>query len=106
MQLESYLLYLQTKIWKIYLKNKKYCKVRDHCHYTGKYRRAAHSKCNLKYSTFKKFPIAFHNGSNYNYHFIKKELAGEVEKNTYLGENTEIYITFTVPIEKEVIRFD
>ena len=24
-------------------------KVRDHCHYTAKYRGAAHSNCNLKY---------------------------------------------------------
>ena len=30
--------------------NKKYCKVRDHCHYSGEYRGAAHSICNLKYS--------------------------------------------------------
>ena len=29
-----------------YDKNKK--KVRDHCHYTGKCRRAAHSVCNLR----------------------------------------------------------
>ena len=28
--------------------NKKYHKVRDHCHYTAKYRRAAHSICNLR----------------------------------------------------------
>ena len=33
-----------------YLKDKKYRKVRDHCHYTGKYRGAAHSICYLKYS--------------------------------------------------------
>ena len=28
--------------------NKKYHKVRDHCHYTGKYRVAAHDICNLR----------------------------------------------------------
>ena len=90
-----------------YLKDKKYCKVRDHCHYTGKYRGATHNKCNLKYSVPKKIPIAFHNGSNYDYHFIIKELAEEFKKQfTCLGENTEKYITFTVPIEKEVIRID
>ena len=30
-----------------YLKDKKYRKVRDHCHYTGKYRDAVHSICNF-----------------------------------------------------------
>ena len=39
-------------------KNKK---VRDHCHYTGEYRRAAHSNCNLKYKIPDYIPIAFHN---------------------------------------------
>ena len=33
-----------------YLKYKNYCKVRDHCHYTGEYRGAAHGICTLKYS--------------------------------------------------------
>ena len=28
--------------------NKKYHKVIEHCHYTGKYREAAHSICNLR----------------------------------------------------------
>ena len=88
-----------------YLKDKKYCKVRDHCHYTREYRGAAHSICNLKYSEPKRTPIVFHNGSDYDYHFIKKESAKEFNKQfTCLGENTEKYLTFTVAIKKKVTR--
>ena len=87
-----------------YLKDKKYRKVRDSCHYAGKYRGAAHSICNWKYSAPKKYPIVFHNGSSYDYDFIMKELADEFKK--LLGENTEKYITFPLPIQKEVTRID
>ena len=62
-----------------YIKDKKYYKVRDHCHYTGEYGGAAHSICNLKYSIPKETAILFHNRSNYNYHFIMKESAKEFE---------------------------
>ena len=90
-----------------YVKDKKYRKVRDHCLHIGEYRVAAHRICNLKYSIPKRIPIAFHNGSNYNYRFIIKELAEEFKKRlTCLGENTEKYITSTVPIEKGVTRID
>ena len=66
-----------------------------------------HSIYNLKYRVPKKIPIAFHNGFNYDYHFIIKEFAEEFEKKiTCLGESIENYITFTVPIEKEVTRID
>ena len=58
--------------------DKNYCNVRDHCHYTGEYRGAAHSICNLKCSVPKNFAIVFHKGSNYNYHFIMKELVEEL----------------------------
>ena len=89
------------------MKNNKYRTVRDHCHYTGEYRGAAHSICNLKLSLHKKIPIAFHNGSNYDYHFIIKEVAKEFKRQlTCLGENIEKYITFTVPTEKKVTRID
>ena len=82
-----------------YVKDRKYCKVRDHYHYTWEYRGVVHSICNLKYSVPKKI----HNGSNYNYNFIIKEVAEEFEKQfTCLGEKTEKYITFTVPIEKKL----
>ena len=54
-----------------------------------------------------KIPIAFHNGSNYDYHFIIKQLGEEFKKQfTCLGESTEKYITFAFPIEKEVTRID
>ena len=55
----------------------------------------------------KKITITFHNESNYDYHFIIKELAEEFKKQfTSLGENTEKYITFTVQIEKKVTTID
>ena len=63
----------QEKSENKFLKGKKYPKVRDHCRYTGEYRGPAHSICNLKYSVPKKIPIAFHNGSNYDYQFFIKE---------------------------------
>ena len=50
----------------------KYHKVKDHCHYTGKYRGPAHSICNLRYQTPKEIQIVLHNGSTYDYHFIIK----------------------------------
>ena len=76
-------------------------KVRDHCHYTGKYRGAAHSICNLNYKIPKEIPVVFHNGSTYDYHFIIKQLAREFKDYfNCLGENTEKYITFSVPIKK------
>ena len=55
--------------------NKKYHKVRDHFHYTGKFRGAAHSICNLRYKTPKEIPIVFHNGSTYDYQSIINKLA-------------------------------
>ena len=85
------------------LERKKNYKVRDHCHYTGKYRGAAHNVCNLRYKVPKEIPVVFHNGSTYDYHFIIKELVKEFEGNfDCLGENTEKYITFSVPLKKKI----
>ena len=84
---------------------KKYHKVRDHCHYTRKYRGAAHDICNLRYETPKEIPVVFHNGSTYDYHFIIKNLAEEFEGGfECLSENTEKYITFSVPLKKEITK--
>ena len=75
--------------------DKKYHKVKDHCHYTGKYRGAAHDICNLRYKTPKEIPIVFHNGFTYDNHFIIKEKAKEFEGEfECLGENTENILLF------------
>ena len=50
-------------------------KVRNHCHYTGKYRGASHSICNLRNKIPKEIPVMFHNGFKYDYHFITERLA-------------------------------
>ena len=80
-----------------------YKKVRDHCHFTGKFRGAAHSICNLRYKIAQEIPVKIHNGSKYDYHFIIKELAEEFWGKDFecLGENTDTYISFPVPIKKE-----
>ena len=87
--------------------DKKQQKVRDHCHYTGKYRGAAHNICNLRYKVPKEIPVVFHNCSTYDYHFIINELVKEFKGNfECLGENTEKYITFSVPIKKKIENID
>ena len=62
---------------KAFGKAKKHRKVRDHDHYTGKFRGAAHSICNLRYSTQKDIPVFFHNGTNYDFNIIINELVKE-----------------------------
>ena len=59
--------------------DKKYPKIRDHCHYNGKYRGAANDICNLRYKIPKEIPVVFHNGSTYDYNFIIRNLAEEFE---------------------------
>ena len=53
--------------------------VKDHCHYTGKFRGAAHSICHLRYKVHKNIPIVIHNAS-YDTHFIINQLAKEFKE--------------------------
>ena len=101
MKMQKLITFVEKNLKINMLKIKKYRKVRDHCQYIEKYRGAAHSICNLKYSV----PTEInYNGFNYDYHFSTKEVAEEFEgKLTCLGKNAEKCITFTVPIKKEVI---
>ena len=45
-------------------------KIRDHCHFPGKFRGAAYCICNLNYKVPQEIPVKIHNGSKYGYHFI------------------------------------
>ena len=58
---------------------------------------------NLRYKVPKEIQIVFHNESTYDYHFIIKELVKKCDGNfECLGENTEKYITFSVPLKKKI----
>ena len=52
------------------------------------YKGAAHSIGNLKCCVPKKITIVFHNGCNYDYHFIIKELAENLKKNLFAYNKT------------------
>ena len=70
------MLYLQKRIIKKLSKSINYRKVSNHCHYTVKYRGAAHSIGNLKFNVPNE--VVFHNGSNYDYHFIIKQISKSI----------------------------
>ena len=76
-------------------------KVRDHCHYTGRYRGPAHTKCNLQYKIPSYIPVVFHNLAGYDAHLFIRELAaskpGEVKMDV-IAKNKEDYITFSIRV--------
>lgn len=74
-------------------------KVRDHCHFTGKFRGAAHSICNLKARVPKFIPVIFHNLSGYDAHLFIKNLGVSQGKINCIPNNKEKYISFTKEVE-------
>ena len=88
----------ETKCWicKGELNNDK---VRDHCHFTGKYRGAAHNKCNLNYKKPNFTPVVFHNLSGYDSHLFIKSLGFTTGNIDCIPNNEERYISFTKNIE-------
>ena len=75
-------------------------RVRDHCHYTGSYRGAAHNTCNLKYRKPESVPVFFHNLTGYDSHLFIKKLGSSNNKENIkcIPNNEEKYITFTKTI--------
>ena len=84
----------ETKCW-IYEGELGEDKVRDHCHYTGRYRGAAHNKCNLKFKKPKFIPVVFHNLSGYDAHLFVKNLGYREGNINCIPNNEEKYISFT-----------
>ena len=76
-------------------------KVRDHCHYTGRYRGPAHNSCNLKYRKPKSIPVFFHNLSGYDSHLFIKKLGSPDKKENMdcIPNNEEKYISFSKTIK-------
>ncbi|XP_072023065.1 uncharacterized protein [Amphiura filiformis] len=72
--------------------------VRDHCHFTGKFRGAAHNNCNLNYRTPKFFPVIFHNLAGYDAHLFIKNLGKPEGEIDCIPNNEEKYISFTKKI--------
>ena len=70
-------------------------KVRDHCHFTGRYRGAAHNSCNLKYRKPNFIPVVFHNLSGYDSHLFIKNLGFTAGNIDCIPNNEEKYISFT-----------
>ena len=74
-------------------------KVRDHCHYTSRYRGPAHIGCNLQYKIPSYIPIMFHNLSGYDAHLFVKELANYGSCMGIITKNREDYISFSIKVE-------
>ena len=72
------MLHLLKKIFNKLSKGTYYWKVRDHYHYTGKDRGAVHSACNFKLNVPNEILVIFHNGSNYDYKRISKQVWGAI----------------------------
>ena len=73
-------------------------RVRDHCHFTGKFRGAAHNECNMQFRRPKFVPIIFHNLSGYDNHLFIKNLGVSEGKISCIPNTDEKYISFTKQI--------
>ena len=85
---------------RIFVEAKKHRKVRDHDHYTGKFRGAAHSICNLRYSTQRDIPVFFHNVTNYDFNLINSELTKEFRSELHcIPLNGQKVTSFSISIK-------
>ena len=73
-------------------------RVRDHCHFTGRYRGAACNICNLKYRKPNNISVFFHNLTGYDSHLFIKKLNTTMGTIDCIPNNEENYISFSKTI--------
>ena len=73
-------------------------KVRDHCHFTGEYRGAAHNECNLKCKKSPILPVIFHNLQGYDSHLFIKQLVKVPGDLSCIPSTEQKYISFSKKI--------
>ena len=74
-------------------------RVRDHCHFTGQYRGAAHNSCNLQCRKPMILPVIFHNLQGYDAHLFIKQLSGIQGELNCIPSTEEKYISFSKKIK-------
>jgi len=84
--------------------------VREHCHFSGQFRGAAHSKCNLLFRKPKHVPVIFRKLSGYDSHLFIQSLGKTREKIDCISNSEEKYISFSKSVMldgkfKSKIRF-
>lgn len=80
--------------------------IRDHCHFTGKFRGAAHQACNLQFRDYRTVQVVFHNLSHYDSHFIIEKVAtgfnGGIK---IIPINSEKYISFNKIVSSTATKY-
>ena len=94
----------EARICHICLGNLDGDRVRDHCHFTGQYRGAAHNSCNLQCKKPLILPVICHNLQGYDAHLFIKQLSGLKGELNCIPSTEEKYISFSKKIKVDEYR--
>ena len=81
---------------RVYLKENNDVVVRDHCHWTGKFRGAAHQHCNIMYRKTYNIPCFFHNFTGYDSHHIFQNISSLEKAPTVVAKSLEKFISMEI----------
>ena len=66
-------------------------KLRDHCHFTGKCRRAAYCKCNLQFKKLKLIPVIINKLTGFDSHLFIKNLSNPLAQAVKARETSNAF---------------